>query len=143
MSNSRAEEGNTNEVTGKHSNVALLSLPWLRACRATAEQEDTAVPQHIHSTHGTGTSMLENCCGAALAECTWLCLSLRCDSDLLHWQILEAITTPHLFPCSQTWCKHREGKPDRIPTDSGKEKGFQFATPGHYLLSRAAGKELH
>lgn len=46
-------------VTGKHSNVALLSLPWLRACRATAEQEDTAVPLHTHSTHGIGTSVLE------------------------------------------------------------------------------------
>lgn len=82
----------------------IAEPPWLRACRATAEQEDT------HSTQGTGTSMLEKWCGTALAECTWLCLTLRCNSDLFHWQILEPITTPHSFHCSHTWCKHRGGE---------------------------------
>lgn len=130
-------------VTGKHSNVALLSLPWLRACRATAEQEDTAVPLHTHSTHGIGTSMLENCCGTALAECPG-CAS---PSDVTQICSTGRFWKPSPHPICSPAVRHGantgEEKPDRISTDSGKEKGFQFATPGHYLLSREAGKELH
>lgn len=74
--------------------------------RAGGHSSATAHPQHTRNWH----LRAGNCCGTALAACSRLCLTLRCDSDLLHWQILEAITTSHLFPCSQTWCKHWGGE---------------------------------
>lgn len=43
-------------------------------------------------------------------ESTWLCLSPSDVTHLLHWHVLEPITRPRPFHCSQTWCKCRGGE---------------------------------
>lgn len=144
MSNSRVGEGNTNEVSNRQTLKCGIAEPPLAQGlqshgRAGGHSSATAHPQHTRNWH----LRAGNCCGTALAECPG-CAS---PSDVTQICSTGRFWKPSPHPICSPAVRHGantgEGKPDRISTDSGKEKGFQFATPGHYLLSRAAGKELH
>lgn len=100
MSNSRVWEGNTNEVSNRQAfKYGTAGPPLVQGLQSYSRAGGHGSCHSTPTAHRIGTSMLENWCGTALAECTCLCLSpLGCDSDLLHWQILEPITRPPLVP---------------------------------------------
>lgn len=120
---------------------------WASPGSGPAEPQQCRRTQQCHCTPTAHTEWAPPCWKTAVEQ-PWLhppgCAS---PSDVTQICSTGRFWKPSPHPICSPAVRHGantgEEKPDRISTDSGKEKGFQFATPGHYLLSRAAGKELH